>query len=58
MGRVKEILYDRIYRLAEASGYDEENLMELWFDYVEECYSDGDSPSWAYFRDVTMERDW
>ena len=51
MGRVKEILYDRIYRLAEASGYDEENL-------VEECYSDGDSPSWAYFRDVTMERDW
>ncbi len=57
MSMVKRALEDRISRLAEASGYDEEELMDRWFDYVDECHGDGEPINWGYFAGVTMERD-
>lgn len=58
MSMVKRCLEDRICKLAEASGYDDEELMDLWFDYVDECHKDGESVDWDYFAGVTMEHDW
>lgn len=58
MSMVKRNLENRICKLAEASGYDEEELMAMWFDYVDECHEDGESADWNYFAGVTMEHDW
>lgn len=58
MSMVKCYLEDRICKLAEASGYDEEELMDRWFDYCDERQADGEPVDWDYFAGVTMERDW
>lgn len=58
MSMVKRSLENRICKLAEASGYDEEELMDMWFDYVDERHEDGEPIDWGYFAGVTMEHDW
>lgn len=56
MARVKDMLIERIEELSDESGYDFEELMELWFDYCDECQDDGKETSWEYFAAMTTKR--
>lgn len=58
MGRVKDMLIGMIEELSAKSGYDEEWLMDRWFDYCDECRSDGETADWDYFAGVTIAHDW
>lgn len=58
MGRVKDMLIEDIEKLSARSRYDEEWLMDRWFDYCDECQADGETADWDYFAGVTMDHDW
>lgn len=58
MARMKDMLICEIELLARMSGYDVEELMDIYFQYVDECQEAGESCNWDYFIGVTMERDW
>nr|DAF58355.1 MAG TPA: hypothetical protein [Myoviridae sp. ct6eX13] len=58
MERMKAMLFRAIELLARMSGYDSEELMDIYFQYVDECQEAGEPCNWDYFVDVTMERDW
>jgi hypothetical protein len=52
------MLICEIELLARMSGYDVEELMDIYFQYVDECQEAGEPCNWDYFIGVTMERDW
>lgn len=58
MSAIKCELEDRIMELAEEGGYDFDDLMEQYWDYVRECRKDGEPIDWDYFAGVTKEQDW
>lgn len=58
MARMKDMLAREIELLARMSGYDSEELMDIYFQYVDECQEAGEPRNWDYFIGVTMDRDW
>lgn len=58
MARMKDMLICEIELLARMSGYDVEELMDIYFQYVDECREAGEPLDWGFFIGVTMERDW
>lgn len=58
VARMENMLAREIGLLARMSGYDSEELMDIYFRYVYECQAAGEPCKWDYFIDVTMERDW
>lgn len=58
MSRMKDFLIGRIERLCAQSGYEFEFLMNLFYDYCDECAEAGEALDWNHFRRVTLERDW
>lgn len=58
VARMENMLAREIELLARMSGYDSEELMDIYFRCVYECQEAGEPCNWGYFIDVTMERDW
>lgn len=62
MGATKQMvigqMHARLSSLAAETGYDMEELCELWETYVDECREDGEPVDWSYFVGVTLECDW
>ena len=58
MSRMKDWLTDQIEKLSAVSSYSFEFLMEQFWAYQEECAEDDVEFDWAFFRAVTLERDW
>lgn len=57
MSYMKTLLEDRIYKLADASGYDAETLMAAWNRCCDEAAEDGVDPDWEQFQAAAMECD-
>lgn len=58
MSAIKGLLEDKMYDLAEKTGYDVFFLFEMFEEVQDECGQAGDPFSWEYFERVTMEHDW
>ncbi len=62
MGVMKQMLIgqlDKRFRaLAAKTGYDMEELWDLWEAYTDECFECGEPVDWSYFEGVTLECDW
>lgn len=62
MGAVKQMMIGqmnkRLSALAAKTGYDMEELCDIWDAYAAECIDDGEPVDWSYFVGVTLECDW
>lgn len=58
MGKMKDLLICNIEMLACLSGYDPEELMDIYFAVQDECAEAGEPFDAEAFAAVTLERDW
>ena len=62
MGVMKQMLIGRMHArlsaLSAKTGYDMDELCDLWEAYEFECREDGEPTDWSYFVGVTLECDW
>lgn len=58
MARMKDLLACEIELLARMGGYDPEELMDIYFEVMEECRLNGEPFDADFFIGVTMEHDW
>lgn len=58
MARMKDMLICEIEMLARMSGYDADELMDIYFDVLAESQEAGEPFDVDSFVQITMEHDW
>lgn len=58
MAKMKDAMLCEIELLARMAGYDPEELLEIYYEVMDECQEDGVPFDAASFARITLERDW